>query len=90
LTAGYEFKSDGWSLSPYGRLAWSLSSLNGYAESGDAAEALSYGTQLVRTSQIIAGLRVNGQMAWGDNLFIPHARVEVGHDFQGSGDATLS
>jgi outer membrane autotransporter protein len=89
LTAGYAYKAGTWTVSPYGRLAWSLSSLNDYAESGDAAEALSYGTQTVRTSQVIVGVRASGKMAWNDNLFIPNARLEVGHDFQGTSDTTL-
>ncbi|MFC4764308.1 Ig-like domain-containing protein [Dyella koreensis] len=89
LTAGYAYKAGAWAVSPYGRLAWSLSSLNGYAESGDAAEALSYGTQTVRTSQVVVGIRASGKMAWNDNMFIPHARLEVGHDFQGTSDTTL-
>lgn len=89
LTAGYAYKAGTWAVSPYGRLAWSLSSLNGYAESGDAAEALSYGTQTVRTSQVIVGIRTSGKMAWNDNVFIPHARLEVGHDFQGTSNTTL-
>lgn len=90
LTAGYAYKAGTWAVSPYGRLAWSLSSLNGYAESGDAAEALSYGSQTVRTSQVIVGIRASGKMAWNDNVFIPHARLEVGHDFQGTSNTTLS
>ena len=89
LTAGYAYEAGTWAVSPYGRLAWSLSSFNGYAESGDAAEALSYGTQTVRTSQVSLGIRASGKMAWNDNLFMPHARLEVGHDFQGASNTTL-
>jgi len=89
LTASYAYKAGTWAVSPYGRLAWSLSSLNGYAESGDAVEALNYGTQTVRTSQVLLGVRASGKMAWNDNLFMPHVRLEVGHDFQGTSNTTL-
>jgi outer membrane autotransporter protein len=90
LTAGYEYKTSVWSVSPYGRLAWSLSSLNGYSESGDAAEALAYGAQTVRSSQVVAGIRASGTIPWKDSMFIPHVRLEVGHDFQGTSDTALS
>ncbi|WP_158543323.1 Ig-like domain-containing protein [Dyella psychrodurans] len=90
LTAGYEYQTGAWTMSPYGRLAWSLSSLDSYSESGDAADALTYGTQTIRTSQAIAGVRASGKIPWRDALLIPHARLEVGHDFQGTSDTTLS
>lgn len=90
LTAGYEYQTGGWAMSPYARLAWSLSSLNGFSESGDAVDALSYGTQTVRTSQAVAGVRASGKLPWGDGWLIPHARLEVGHDFQGTSNASLS
>jgi hypothetical protein len=44
----------------------------------------------VRTSEAIAGIRASGKMPIGDALFLPHVRLEVGHDFQGTSDATLS
>ncbi|GLQ46508.1 hypothetical protein GCM10007862_15590 [Dyella lipolytica] len=90
LTAGYEYQTGAWTMSPYGRLAWSLSSLNSYSESGDAADALTYGMQTIRTSQAIAGVRASGKIPWRDALLIPHVRLEVGHDFQGTSDTTLS
>jgi outer membrane autotransporter protein len=90
LTAGYEYQTGGWAMSPYARLAWSLSSLNGFSESGDAVDALTYGTQTVRTSQAVAGVRASGKLPWDNGWLIPHARLEVGHDFQGTSNASLS
>jgi uncharacterized protein YhjY with autotransporter beta-barrel domain len=90
LTAGYEYQACTWTMSPYGRFAWSMSSLNGYSETGDVTDALTYGAQTVRTSEAIAGIRASGKMPIGDALFLPHVRLEVGHDFQGTSDATLS
>lgn len=90
LTAGYEYQTGGWAVSPYGRLAWSLSSLNGFSESGGAADALRYGTQTIRTSQAVAGVRASGKLTWRSGWLIPHARLEVGHDFQGTSNAALS
>jgi uncharacterized protein with beta-barrel porin domain len=79
-----------WTMSPYGRFAWSLSSLNSFSETGDVADALTYGEQTLRTSQAIAGFRASGKIPFGDTLFMPHVRLEVGHDFQGTTDTTLS
>lgn len=90
LTAGYEYQTGAWSTSPYGRLAWSLSSLNGFSENGDVADALTYGAQTVRTSQAIVGVRASGKIPWSNGLLIPHVRLEVGHDFQGTSNTALS
>jgi outer membrane autotransporter protein len=45
---------------------------------------------LVRTSLAVLGLRVSDQlqMSWG--TLVPRARLELGHDFQGTTDTTLS
>lgn len=90
LTGGYEYKWNSWLLSPYGRLQWSLSRLNSYSETGDVTEALTYGSELVRTSQAILGLRASAEYkeSWG--VLIPHFRLELGHNFQGTTDTTLS
>jgi outer membrane autotransporter protein len=90
LTAGYEYQTGVWSTSPYGRFAWSLSSLNSFSENGDAADALTYGAQTVRTSQAIAGVRASGKIPWSDAMLIPHVRLEIGHDFQGTSNTALS
>jgi uncharacterized protein YhjY with autotransporter beta-barrel domain len=90
LTAGYEYHKDNWLVSPYGRLEWSLSTLDGFSENGTPAAALTYGNQTVRTSLAVLGLRASGQIQLSYGMLIPHARLEVGHDFQGSGGASLS
>jgi uncharacterized protein YhjY with autotransporter beta-barrel domain len=90
LTAGYEYQKGGWLLSPYARAEWSLSSLNGFSENGAATSALTYGDQTVRTMLAVLGLRVSGEMqeSWG--VLVPRAGLEVGHDFQGTTNTTLS
>ncbi|WP_233840197.1 autotransporter domain-containing protein [Dyella sp. 2HG41-7] len=90
LTGGYEYKWGSWLLSPYGRLEWSLSRLNSYSETGDVIDALTYGNQLVRTSQTILGVRASGQIQESFGTLIPHVRFEFGHDFQGTGNTSLS
>ena len=90
LTGGYEFKWGSWMLSPYGRMEWSLSRLNSFSETGAATEALTYGNQLVRSSQTILGVRASGEIKESFGILIPHFRLELGHDFQGTSDTTLS
>jgi uncharacterized protein YhjY with autotransporter beta-barrel domain len=90
LTGGYEYKWNNWLLSPYGRLEWSLSRLNGFSENGVATGALTYGNELVRTSQTILGIRASGRVKESFGVLIPHFRLEFGHDFQGTGSTTLS
>ena len=90
LTAGYEYHAGTWTMSPYGRFAWSVSSLNSFSETGDVTDALTYGAQTLRTSQAIAGFRASGKIPFGDVLFMPHVRLELGHGFQGTTDTTLS
>jgi large repetitive protein len=91
LTAGYEYQGQGGLLlSPYLRLEQSLSELDGYAEQGAASAALSYGRQTVRTSLAIVGLRASEQITLDWGALVPRAQLEVGHDFQGTSDTTLS
>ncbi len=91
VTAGYEYqRQGGLMLSPYLRLEQSLSSLNGYAEQGVVTSALTYGDQWVRTSLAVLGLRVSDQWQTSWGTLVPRARLELGHDFQGTTDASLS
>ncbi|HEX7368691.1 MAG TPA: autotransporter domain-containing protein [Rhodanobacteraceae bacterium] len=91
LTAGYEYRAEnGLQLSPYLRWQQSLSNLDGYAEQGAATGALSYGRETVRTSTGILGLRMSQPITRDWGVLVPRARVEIGHDFQGTSDTTLS
>ena len=90
LTAGYEYHHQRWMISPYGRLEWSYSTLNGFAEKGDVVDALAYGQQTVRTSLAVLGVRTSGMIETAHAVLVPRARLEVGHDFQGTSDTTLS
>jgi uncharacterized protein YhjY with autotransporter beta-barrel domain len=90
LTGGYEYKYQSWLLTPYGSLEWSLSRLNSFSETGDVTEALTYGSELVRTTQALLGLRASTEYKEDWGLIIPHARIEFGHEFQGVTSTTLS
>lgn len=91
LTAGYQYHSQGGLLlSPYLRLEQSLSELNGFSEGGVATAALSYGSQTLRTSLAVLGLRASEQLRLDRGMLVPRARLEIGHDFQGTSNTTLS
>ena len=91
LTAGYEHRNQGGLLlSPYLRLEQSLSELNGFSERGAATAALSYASQTVRASLAVLGLRASEQLGLGWGTLVPRVRLEIGHDFQGTSDTTLS
>ena len=90
ITGGYEYHVNRWLLSPYGRLEWSSSALDGFSENGAVTGALSYGNQTVRTSLAVLGLRASGQIQLDSGTLLPHARLEIGHDFQGTSNTTLS
>jgi uncharacterized protein YhjY with autotransporter beta-barrel domain len=90
LTGGYEYRHGELLLSPYGRLEWSRTELNGFSESGVATAALAYGSETVRTSLAVVGLRASGAIKLDYGMLAPRARLEVGHDFQGTNSTTLS
>lgn len=91
LTAGYEYRNQGGLLlSPYLRLEQSLSELNGFSERGAATAALGYASQTVRASLAVLGLRASEQLGLDWGTLVPRVRLEIGHDFQGTSDTTLS
>jgi uncharacterized protein YhjY with autotransporter beta-barrel domain len=90
LTAGYEYRRGELLMSPYGRLEWSRTELNGFSENGVASAALAYGSETVRTSLAIVGLRASGAIKLDYGMLVPRARLEIGHDFQGTSSTTLS
>ncbi|HTV72556.1 MAG TPA: fibronectin type III domain-containing protein [Candidatus Acidoferrales bacterium] len=90
LTAGYDYTLHGLLFSPYGRFELSNSDLDTYAESGDPAWALNYGSQAVDYDAAVLGVRTSDHVAWGGQTLEPHARLEFGHNFEGAGTTTLS
>ncbi|GAA0903006.1 hypothetical protein GCM10009552_07330 [Rothia nasimurium] len=89
LTAGLQYKTGHWLWSPYGRASWSMSSLNGFAEEGTVTGALAYGNQTVRSTVAAIGVRASGDFATSWGSVAPRARLEAGHDFQGTSRTTV-
>ncbi|GFZ88536.1 putative Ig domain-containing protein [Dyella caseinilytica] len=90
VSAGYEYRSDTWLISPYGRLDVASARLDQYTEQGDAIYALSYGNELVKTTTASLGLRMNYVIKEDYGSVMPQLRIEYGHDFQGSSQATMT
>jgi len=90
VSAGYEHRDRTWLISPYGRLAVSQSTLDQFTESGAGLNALTYFDQTVTTVSGTLGLRAEytQKTKWG--TFLPFARVEYQHDFNGQSNAGLA
>jgi outer membrane autotransporter protein len=90
IAAGYEYRSDTFLVSPYGRLDVASARLDRYTEQGDAIYALSYGSEMVKTTTATLGVRMNYLIKEDYGTVMPQLRLEYGHDFQGSSEATMS
>lgn len=90
LSAGYEYRTDDWLFSPYGRLTASRSTLDQYSESGAGLNALTYFKQNVNTLSGTLGVRAGFAKATHIGTFSPYVRVELQHDFNGQSLAGLA
>ncbi|SPA24752.1 conserved hypothetical protein [Cupriavidus taiwanensis] len=90
LSAGYEYRSEAWLVSPYGRLSVSDSTLDPFTETGAGFSALKYFGQTVTTVSGTLGLRTEYATSTRWGLFLPFARLEYQHDFSGQSDAGLA
>jgi large repetitive protein len=90
IVSGVEFHQDGWMWSPYGRLELMSATLDQYTETASGLNALTYFKQTVRTTSGTLGLRAEGQYMSSIGTWVPRARVEFRHQFQGQDDAGLA
>ncbi|VVE90823.1 putative Ig domain-containing protein [Pandoraea bronchicola] len=90
VSAGYEHRDRTWLISPYGRLSVSQSTLDQFSESGAGINALTYFEQTATTVSGTLGMRAEyaQKTKWG--TFLPFARVEYQHDFNGQSNAGLA
>lgn len=90
VSTGYEYRDAAWLISPYGRLSVSESKLDRYSETGAGFGALTYFGQTVTSVSGTVGLRTEyvKSTRWG--TFLPFARVEYQHDFNGQSAAGLA
>ncbi|GLQ50832.1 putative Ig domain-containing protein [Dyella flava] len=90
IAGGYEYRSDSFLVSPYGRLDVAFARLDPYTEQGDPIYALSYGNELVKTTTASLGVRMNYLFKEDYGTVMPQLRLEYGHDFEGSSQATMT
>lgn len=90
LSAGYEYRSDQWLFSPYGRVTASRSTLDQFSETGASWNALTYFKQNVSTVSGTLGMRAGFTKATRMGVFMPNVRVELQHDFSGQSQAGLA
>lgn len=90
VSTGYEYRDAAWLISPYGRLSVSESKLDRYSETGAGFSALTYFGQTVTTVSGTVGLRTEYAQTTRWGTFLPFARVEYQHDFNGQSAAGLA
>ncbi|AVF40216.1 autotransporter outer membrane beta-barrel domain-containing protein [Pandoraea apista] len=90
VSAGYEYRSEDWLFSPYGRMTASRSTLDQYSETGAGLNALTYFKQNVNTLSGTLGVRAGFSKATRIGIVSPYIRVELQHDFNGQSVAGLA
>lgn len=90
IVSGVEFHREGWMWSPYGRLELMSATLDQYTETASGLNALTYFKQTVRSTSATLGLRAEGQYMSSIGTWVPRARLEFRHQFQGQDDAGLA
>lgn len=89
LTSGYDFRTSDSLLSPYARLQYTRTWLDGYSETGAGAYSLAFAPQTV--SQVTAGAGLLGERRiparWGDLRL--QGRVEYAQALSDSGSARV-
>jgi outer membrane autotransporter protein len=89
VSTAYEFRDDAWLVSPYGRVDFSRSWLDGFTESGGGIYGLTYGEQTVDVLSGVLGIRASYNVPMGWGILRPGVRAEYTHDFAGSSRASL-
>lgn len=89
LTFAYELRDDGWMVSPYGRVDFSRSRIEGFTEFDAGAYSLAYGDQRVDSLSANLGLRAYDTIELPIGLLRPELRGEYGYDFAGRSSMML-
>lgn len=83
ITAGYEYRTQGLHLSPYGRLDLAEDRLQKTTETGAGMYALTYDKQSIQTTSLSLGLRAETAHEMNNGWALPRMRIEFKHDFKG-------
>ncbi len=90
LTLGYEHRTDGMSLTGYGRVDASRTRLDAYRERGLGIFDLAYGDQTVENNSLAVGLEGNYLVQGRNSFFRPYWMIEYRDAFENRGDVTLN
>ena len=90
LTLGYEHRTDGMSLTGYGRVDASRTRLDAYRETGLGIFDLAYGDQTVENNSFAVGLEGNYLFQGRNSFFRPYWMIEYRDAFENQGDVTLN
>jgi outer membrane autotransporter protein len=89
VAAGWDFKPhDGLKLSPYARFDTVSGTLNAFSETGAGANNIRYDAQAFDSLKGTLGAKIEWTIATHEGIWVPRARFEAHHEFQGS-DAAL-
>lgn len=80
LSVGVDYAHADWRFAPYARVDASRATLDAYAESGGALQALGYAPLSVNASSANAGLRIDYRCNTRFGVFAPQLRVEYQRD----------
>jgi uncharacterized protein YhjY with autotransporter beta-barrel domain len=90
LSAGYEYREDGFLVSPYGRIDILDMRLDPFTETGGSSDSLTYFRQTATTLTGSAGLRASYAETFGWGAAQPFVRIEYHHDFSGGEAAGMA
>lgn len=89
IAGGYEYRSNGVLISPYGRLDFSSNKLKDGSESGAGQYALNYFGQTANSLQGAIGVRAESLHATSFGAATPRVRLEYRREFQNTGDSSV-
>ncbi len=91
IAAGWDFKpADGLKLSPYGRFDVVSGTLNAFTETGAGVNNIRYDAQSFQSLKGTLGAKIEWTVQTHDAIWVPRARFEAHHEFQGSDAAQLN
>lgn len=90
LTTGYEFRTQGLHVSPYGRVDFAVDRLQQTTETGAGVYALTYNSQTIQSSALSLGLRAETAHTMDFGWVLPRMRIEFQHDFKGDPQTTVA
>ncbi|HEX4889096.1 MAG TPA: autotransporter outer membrane beta-barrel domain-containing protein, partial [Alphaproteobacteria bacterium] len=81
IGAGYEFSSEGWSLTPMARATWSDADIDSYSETGASGLNLAVADQNVKSFETALGADLSYAHSTSFGVVIPNLRLEWAHEF---------